>query len=235
MFQDVNFAQLLRRSSRLDPGATLLLHGGERVDYLAVGMAAQRIATILAHHHQVVPGERVAMLLPDAPELAFAAYGILWAGAVQCALDPESDPDSIAETLTAADAKLLIGWHSLAEAVEQVSDALGIDWLLVEPREFSRLLAATPPRAPLAEVGMDAPAMLLATEPVVELGHADLATRAHEAAHEMGLEPGVVVTAPPSLFDPHNQIRTLHAAVAVGAALSLAATPVITAKEPSWR
>ena len=140
----MNFAEVLQRSARLDPGRTVLLHAGSRVDYLAVHMAARRIATILARHHGIVPGDRVAVLLPDTPELAFATYGILWAGAVICALDPDTDPDELADALTTAGAKLLIGWHALAEAVEQGADALHIDWLLVEPREFSRLLAATP-------------------------------------------------------------------------------------------
>ena len=214
----------------------MLLHGGRRVDYLAVDMAAHRIATILAQHHGIAPGERVALLLPDTPELAFAAYGILWAGGVQCAIDLETDPEAIADALRTAGAKLLIGWHSRAEAVEQVSGALEIDWLLVEPREFSRLLAATPPRVPVADVAADAPALLLLDpETLVELGHGELADRASAAADAAGLEPGVVVSAPPSLSDPLTQIGTLHAAVAAGAAVSLAATPVITAKEPSWR
>ena len=231
----MNFAQALRRSSRLDPSGTALLHGERRVDYLGLDMAAQRIATILARQHGIAPGARIAVLLPDTPELAFVAYGILWAGAVLCALDPETDPDALADALKTAEAKLLIGWHALAEAVEQVSRALDIDWLLVEPREFSRLLATTPPRAPLADVPGEAPALLLGPAPLLELEHADLAIRANEAADEMGLEPGVVVAAPPSLSDPVHQIRTLHAAVAAGAALSLAATRVITAKESSWR
>jgi len=228
----MNFAQALRRSSRRDPSGPAILDGERRVDYLALDMTAQRVATILAGQHGLAPGDRVAVLLPDTPELAFAAYGILWAGAVLCALGPDTDQDALAEALTATGAKLLIGWHAHAEAVEQVGRALGIDWLLVEPREFSRLLAATPPRAPLADVPGDAPAILLGR---LELGHADLALQADEAAREMELGPGVVVTAPVSLSHPANQIRTLHAAVTAGAALRLAGSPLVTAGECSWR
>jgi long-chain acyl-CoA synthetase len=231
----MNFAQALRRSRRLQPSGTVLLHGERRVDYLGLDMAAQRIATILARRHGIAPGDRVAVLLPDTPEFAFAAYGILWAGAVLCALDPDTDPHALGDALQTVGAKLLIGWHARAETVEQVSDALGIDWLLVEPREFSRLLAAAPPRAPLADVAGDAPAILLGPAPPLALGHADLATRANAAADEMGLEPGAVVAVPQSLSDPVIQIRTLHAAVAAGAALSLPATAAVVAEESSWR
>jgi len=228
----MNFAQALRRSSRLDPSGPALLDGERRVDYLALDMTAQRVATILAGQHRVSPGDRVAVLLPDTPELAFAAYGILWTGAVLCALGPDTGPDALADALTATGAKLLIGWHAHAEAVERVGRALGIDWLLVEPREFSRLLAVTPPLAPLADVPEHAPAMLLGR---LELGHADLAARAGEAAREMGLRPGVVVPAPASLSHPVDQIRTLHAAVTTGAAVRLAATPLVMAGESAWR
>ena len=231
----MNFAQVLRRTSRLEPSRTALVHGERRVDYLAVDMAAQRLATILIRHHEIVPGDRVAVLLPDTPELAFATYGILWAGAVIYALDPDTDPGALADALKPTGAKLLIGWHALAEAVERLSDALDMDWLLVEPREFSRLLAATPPRAPLADVAGDAPALLLATDPIVELGHAELAIRAAEAAKARGLAPGSIVAAHSSLSDPADQIGTLHAAIAAGAGLSLAATPAITFRESSWR
>jgi long-chain acyl-CoA synthetase len=228
----MNFAQALRRSSRRDPSGPALLDGERRVDYLALDMTAQRIATILADQYGYSPGDRVAVLLPDTPELAFAAYGILWAGAVLCALGPDTDPDALAEALTATGAKLLIGWHAHAEAVEQVGRTLGIDWLLVEPREFSRMLAATPPLAPLADVPDDAPAILCGR---IELGHAALALQAGEAARQMGLRPGVVVPAPASLSHPVNQIRTLHAAVTAGAALRLSATPLVTAEEYLWR
>lgn len=231
----MNFARALRRARRFDPSGPVLLDGERRVDYLALDMTAQRFATILARQHGLVPGDRVAVLLPDTPELAFAAYGILWAGGVLCALDPETEPDALTDTLTTIGAKLLIGWHAHAETVEVVGDALAMDWLLVEPREFSRLLAATPPRSPLAELAGDATAILLGPPTFLELGHTDLARQADNAARETGLGPGVVVAAPGSLSDPMKQIRTLHAAVTAGAALRLAAAPLITAKESAWR
>lgn len=196
------------------------------MDYLALDMTAQRIATMLAGEHGMTPGDRVAVLLPDTAELAFAAYGILWAGGVLCPVGPENDPDALADTLTSSGAKLLIGWHAYAETVEQVAGALDLDWLLVEPREFGRLLAETPPRSPLADVAGDAPAILLGPPSLLALGHADLALRANDAAREMGLGPGVVVAASTSLSNPLNQIRTLHAAVTVGATLRLDGTPL---------
>lgn len=196
------------------------------MDYLALDMTAQRIATMLAQQHGTGPGDRIAVLLPDTPELAFAAYGILWAGGVLCPVGPENDPDALADTLTSTRPKLLIGWHAYAETVEHVAGALELDWLLVEPREFGRRLAETPPRSPLADVAGDAPAMLLGPPSLLALGHADLALRAKHAARELGLGPGVVVAAPTSLSNPLNQIRTLHAAVTVGAALRLAGTPL---------
>ena len=150
-------------------------------------------------------------------------------------LDPETDPDALVDTLAAAKPKLLIGWHALAESVEDVSSVLKIDWLLVEPREFSRLLATIPPRAPIVDVVDDAPAILIGPAPVTELGHAELMARADEAAYKLGFRPGVVVQAPPTLSNPVIQIRTLHAAVAAGAALSLAPVSAIAATESSWR
>ena len=227
----MNFAQFLRGSSRLDPSGTVLLHGGRRVDYLALEMGAQRMATILARQHATGQGDRVAVLLPDTPEFAFAAFGILWAGAVVHALDAETDEGALAESLRAAGVKLLIGWHALAEAVEAVSSALGIDWLLIEPREFSRLLAATPPRNPLADVLGDAPAIASGAQTVT---HAELAIRAKQAGYERGLRPGVVLDSHAPLSDLDTQIGTLHAAVAAGAAVSFATTPAFAVKEGTW-
>ena len=232
---DMNFAQALRRSRRLDPSGTVLLYGERRVDYLALEMAARADC---GDPHATTWNRAGRPSRGGASGHARARVCRVrgpWAGAVVFVLDPDSDPERLTDVLGTAQAKLLIGWHSIAEAVERISGALGIDWLLVEPREFSRLLAGTPPRAPLADVPGDAPAILIGPAPFLELGHAALAIRAKEAADEMGFEPGVVVDAPASLSDPVNQIRTLHAAVTAGAGLAVAATPLMTVEESTWR
>lgn len=60
----MNLAEQLRSTTRLDPSANALRQGERRVDYLALEMAAQRVATILRQQYAIAPGDRVAPLLP---------------------------------------------------------------------------------------------------------------------------------------------------------------------------
>jgi long-chain acyl-CoA synthetase len=228
----MNLAQQLRSTTQLDPSANALRQGERRVDYLALEMAAQRVATILREQHSVAPGDRVALLLPGTPEFAFAVYGILWAGGVVVPLVPASSSDQLAAALLRSGAKLVIAWHAYAERVDEVSRQLSVDCLFVEPGEFSRILGAVAPRVPLTAVDDDHGAMLVDRPAVdsgraetldgVQVGHGELAKRVRIAAEHMAVHPGDVIAAPPSLVDPAVQIEALHAAVVCGAAVLLA-------------
>lgn len=209
----------------------MLWHGDRRVDYLALEMAAQRVATILRDAHAVLRGDRVALVLPDTPEFAYTYYGILWAGAVAVPLPLRASIDALTAALRRTGARLVIGWHPCAESIEAVSRALELDCLFVEPREFGRLLAGVAPRAPLATVAANDSAVVLdplATETapadareLVEFGHGELSFAARGAARRMSLAPGDLITCKRSLTDPSIQSWTLNACVASGAALML--------------
>jgi long-chain acyl-CoA synthetase len=230
----MNLAQQLRSTTRLDPSANALRQGERRVDYLALEMAAQRVATILRQQYTVAPGDRVALMLPATPEFAFAVYGILWTGGVVVPLVPQTSSDRLAAAVVRSGASLVIAWHTDAELVDEVRGQLSVNCLFVEPGEFSRILGAVVPLVPLTTVDDDHGAMLLGwggdgrrahTHNEVQDGHGELARRTRIAVERMALQPGDVIATPPSLGEPAVQIEALLAAVACGAAIELGGNP----------
>lgn len=78
----MNLAQWLERAAALTPDAPAVLSGADVVsDYRRFADRAARIAGGL-RERGVVPGERVAIFMPNDPVYLYVLWGIWWAGAV---------------------------------------------------------------------------------------------------------------------------------------------------------
>ena len=73
-------ASILAESARRFPTKDALVLGAVRVPYAAVWDQALRYGAVLKSRG-VEPGDRIALLIPNIPQFAFAYYGALAVGA----------------------------------------------------------------------------------------------------------------------------------------------------------
>ncbi|HKM57220.1 MAG TPA: AMP-binding protein, partial [Chthoniobacterales bacterium] len=71
----------LERSAQVYPEKTAIVYGDRRISYTEFAAAATRLAHAL-RASGVRPGDRVAYLLPNIPELLIAHFGVPLAGGV---------------------------------------------------------------------------------------------------------------------------------------------------------
>jgi fatty-acyl-CoA synthase len=96
----------LRRSERVFPHKTAVIHHEKSWTYLQFAERCRRLATGI-RAAGVRPGECVAVLAPNGPPALEAHYGVPLAGAVLCALNTLLDATAIAFILGHAEVKLL--------------------------------------------------------------------------------------------------------------------------------
>jgi fatty-acyl-CoA synthase len=109
----------LERSSLVFPDKPAVVHGGRRITYRE--MAAQ--ATITADAllaTGIRPGDRVAYLCPNIPEMLVAHFAVPLAGAVLVAINTRLSPDEIRYILDHSGSRLLIADTALLVPLQPV-------------------------------------------------------------------------------------------------------------------
>jgi long-chain acyl-CoA synthetase len=208
----MNLATLLTNSARRDPRAEALRRGSRRVAYAELDGAAARVAERLADAG-VRPGDRVALMLPNVPELVAAYYGALRAGAIAVPLDVDLERDELRYALADSGASVLIAWRGLSRAD-------GVAAWHVAPGSF---FDDGPPVGDPVERAGDDTAVLVYTSGTTgrpkgaELTHANLAGNARVTARLFGLQAGDAVLAALPLAHTFGQTCTLNAVLLAGA------------------
>ena len=101
------------------PEKTAVVHGSERLTYRALAEAATRLALALKASG-VEPGDRVAYLCPNIPELLVAHFGVPLAGAVLVAINTRLSSEEIRYILEHSGAKLLVVDTELTPLLEPI-------------------------------------------------------------------------------------------------------------------
>ncbi|HEX2369283.1 MAG TPA: acyl--CoA ligase family protein [Acidimicrobiia bacterium] len=114
----------LGRSSEVFPDKTAIIHGGGRLSYRAMAEAATRLAHAL-QASGVEPGDRVAYLCPNIPELLVAHFGVPLAGAVLVAINTRLSSEEIRYILEHSGARLLVVDTELTPLLEPILEDLG--------------------------------------------------------------------------------------------------------------
>src|SRR5580693_1503885 len=148
----------LERSARVWPGKTAVVYGARRLTYSELAAEAQRVAQAL-RASGVGPGDRVAYLMPNLPEMLIAHYAVPLAGAVLVAVNTRLTAEDVAYILSHSGAKIVVTDAALlsvaaeaAKGVEAVTELVvaedteiapvDVDWS-GEPRlvSYSEFLA----------------------------------------------------------------------------------------------
>ena len=121
----------LERSARVWPGKTAVIYGARRLTYSDLAAEAQRVARAL-RASGVGPGDRVAYLMPNLPEMLIAHYAVPLAGAVLVAVNTRLTAEEVAYILSHSGAKLVIADAALvATAAAAAKDIEAVTELVV--------------------------------------------------------------------------------------------------------
>jgi fatty-acyl-CoA synthase len=107
----------LERSARVWPDKVAVVYGARRLTYRELAAEAQRVARAL-HASGVGPGDRVAYLMPNLPEMLIAHYAVPLAGAVLVAVNTRLTAQEVAYILSHSGAKIVVADAALLSVAE---------------------------------------------------------------------------------------------------------------------
>ncbi|HEX2821240.1 MAG TPA: acyl--CoA ligase family protein [Streptosporangiaceae bacterium] len=121
----------LERSARVWPDKVAVIYGAQRLTYRELAAQAQRVARAL-RASGVGPGDRVAYLMPNLPEMLIAHYAVPLAGAVLVAVNTRLTAEEVAYLLSHSGAKILVVDAAfLPTAAEAAKDVATVTELVV--------------------------------------------------------------------------------------------------------
>src|SRR5665811_717079 len=97
----------LERSARVFPDKTAVIYGKRRMTYAELAEAATAVARAL-RASGIQPGDRVAYLMPNVPEMLVAQFAVPLAGAVLVSVNTRLSDEEIAYILDHSGAKVLV-------------------------------------------------------------------------------------------------------------------------------
>ncbi|ADG78478.1 AMP-dependent synthetase and ligase OS=Tsukamurella paurometabola (strain ATCC 8368 / DSM /CCUG 35730 / CIP 100753 / JCM 10117 / KCTC 9821 / NBRC 16120/ NCIMB 702349 / NCTC 13040) OX=521096 GN=Tpau_1864 PE=4 SV=1 [Tsukamurella paurometabola] len=229
-----NLAIMLRESAAATPEAPLLFAGDRVLSYREVDDCSGRVASALLARG-LVPGDKVAVQLPNLPEFVMAYFGVLKAGLTMVPLNPLFTAREVEYHLGDSDSRALITSDSSAEAAGAGAAAAGVDDVLVVsenasiPRgatAFSDLLA-TAGSGEIHPTASDDTAVLLYTSGTTgrpkgaELTHFELYMNCTVAPQLFGMTAADVALGVLPLFHVFGLSSVLNAAVRYGGSVAL--------------
>ena len=113
----------LERSALVYPDKTAIVDGGHRITYGEMAQRTMRMADALAASG-LGPGDRVAFLCRNIPEMLMAHFAPALLGAVLVAVNVRLSPEEIRYILDHSGAKLLVGETHLLAGLAGVADQL---------------------------------------------------------------------------------------------------------------
>ncbi|ATQ30225.1 acyl-CoA synthetase [Rhodococcus ruber] len=123
--------RFLERSASVFPDRTAIIHGDRRYTYREFGDEVQHLAKVLAS--RIEPGDRVAYLSPNTPELLMAHFAVPLAGGVLIALNSRLAPaeleyilDHSGASILFVDSEFLTSAATITTAVPSVTEIVEI-------------------------------------------------------------------------------------------------------------
>ncbi|GAA1870893.1 acyl--CoA ligase family protein [Actinomadura bangladeshensis] len=113
----------LGRSAEVFPGKTAYAYGDRRATYAELAEEVTRLANAL-RASGIGPGDRVAYLAPNIPELLAAHFAVPLAGAVLVAINTRLAPEEIRYILDHSGAKALVVDAGLHPSIAPIADGL---------------------------------------------------------------------------------------------------------------
>ena len=135
----------LERSAHVWPGKVAVIYGRRRLTYAEFAAEAARVAGAL-RASGVGPGDRVAYLMPNLPEMLVAHFAVPLAGGVLVAINTRLTAEEVSYILRHSGAKVLVADAALLPAAVAAVDSAGTAAQIVVATDAE----AGPPSAGLA-------------------------------------------------------------------------------------
>ena len=216
-----NLSVFLSASADMRPGAAALLCGDVTTSFSVLSRNVARFTDYLIDGGLRV-GDRVAVMLPNRPELAVVFYGVLQAGGVVVLMSPSLSARAVEFCLTVTDARILFFAHPHAVATTHAAATAGTQPVAVGRHGIRPLLAGFAGRTqPVPRADNDT-AVILSRHESTELTHGDLAqNRAVTACDLLNLgQDDLVLTCVP-LCERFGLTCGLLATVGTGVTLAM--------------
>ncbi len=204
-----------------NPDAPALIHEGTNVSYAELGARVERAAAKLSGRG-VGPGDRVAIVLPNAPSFVEAYFGALRLGAVVVPVNVLLRPAEIEERLGVVSASAVIFDAERAPLVTaEPSERLAITQVAFDAE------AAAGESAPLVERDPADPAVILFTSGTsgvskgAVLTHGSIGAAARNAADALAFGPADVVLGAAPFSHVLGQTTCLIATLSTGGAVAV--------------
>jgi fatty-acyl-CoA synthase len=134
--------RFLERSAAVFPEKDAIVDGDRRISYREFALETTRLARSLGAAG-VEPGDRVAYLCPNTPEMLVAHFAVPLAGAVLVAINTRLAPDEVRYICDHSGARLLVVDAELSGTVAPVAAELEtVREIVTIGREYADLLAA---------------------------------------------------------------------------------------------
>ena len=121
----------LRRSAQVFPDRTAIVYGPVRRTWAETYARARRLASAI-RAQGIAPGETVAIIAHNTPEIYEAHFGVPMAGCVLNTLNTRLDAGALAYILDHADAKMLITDREFSATIAQALDKAGVTPVLID-------------------------------------------------------------------------------------------------------
>ena len=133
----MTLTEMLARSVEAFGPATALSDDARTVTYAELGERVADVAAALVARG-CVPGDRVALALPNVVEFAYVYYGIAHAGCVAVPLNPGLGPAEMHRLLQDCSARLLLAWEGMPCLADQGDTPAGTEVVVVSPSSFAQ-------------------------------------------------------------------------------------------------
>jgi fatty-acyl-CoA synthase len=114
----------LERSARVWPGKVAVIYGGQRLTYAELATEVARVAGAL-RASGVGPGDRVAYLMPNLPEMLVAHFAVPLAGGVLVAINTRLTAEEVSYILRHSGAKVLVADAALLPVAVAAAEGAG--------------------------------------------------------------------------------------------------------------
>jgi acyl-CoA synthetase (AMP-forming)/AMP-acid ligase II len=143
----MNLATWLARAARADPAATAIFHG--TTPWATYGELARRAAGLaagLVSRFALAPGDRIAIVMRNAPQYLEALYAAWWSGLAAVPVNAKLHPREVRFILEDSGARVVLASGDWREGIGEAIAGMGTPPHVVEvpSREYDKLLAAEP-------------------------------------------------------------------------------------------
>ena len=121
----------LERSAYIYPDRLAVVHGERRYTWRETYARSRRLASALVRRG-VQPGDTVAVMLANTPEMYECHFGVPMAGAILNTINTRLDFDTVSFMVEHAEAKVIIADREFAETVKKAASLLSRPYLLVD-------------------------------------------------------------------------------------------------------